>query len=297
MMTGKPLFQGSWVALMTPFHDGALDESAFRKLVAWQIGAGTSGLVPVGTTGESPTLSHDEHKRVVEWCIESAAGRVPVLAGAGSNSTAEAVDFVRHASQAGADGALVVTPYYNKPTQAGLVRHYETIAEASEIPIVIYDIPGRSVVSMDLDTMAKLAAHPNITGVKDSSQDLTRPTELTNRIGVGFSMLSGEDGTALPFRAAGGHGCISVTANVAPRLLAEMHEAWDAGDSAAALAIHAKLMPLHRALFCESSPGPVKYAAHLLGLCRAELRLPLTDISAASQSQVSTALTEVGLAN
>ena len=297
MMTGKPLFQGSWVALMTPFHDGALDESAFRKLVAWQIGAGTSGLVPVGTTGESPTLSHDEHKRVVEWCIESAAGRVPVLAGAGSNSTAEAVDFVRHASQAGADGALVVTPYYNKPTQAGLIRHYETIADASEIPIVIYDIPGRSVVSMDVDTMAKLAEHPNITGVKDSSQDLTRPTELTKRIGGGFSMLSGEDGTALPFRAAGGHGCISVTANVAPRLLAAMHAAWDAGDSAAALAIHAQVMPLHRALFCESSPGPVKYAAHLLGLCRAELRLPLTDISAASQSQVSTALTEVGLAN
>lgn len=296
-MSGQPLFQGSYVALITPFKDGALDEAAFRKLVSWQIAEGTNGLIPVGTTGESPTLSHDEHKQVVEWCIDEAAGRVPIIAGAGSNSTDEAVDFVRHASAAGADAVLVVTPYYNKPTQAGLMRHYEAVADASDVPVIIYDIPGRSVVSMAVDTMVKLAEHPNITGVKDSSQDLSRPTELGNRIGGGFSMLSGEDGTALPFRAAGGHGCISVTANIAPRLLAEMHAAWQAGDIAAAMAINARLMPLHAAMFCESSPGPVKYAASLMGLCGEEMRLPMTDIDASSKTKVKQAMRDAGLIN
>jgi 4-hydroxy-tetrahydrodipicolinate synthase len=296
-MSGQPLFQGSYVALITPFKHGALDEAAFRKLVSWQIAEGTNGLIPVGTTGESPTLSHDEHKQVVEWCIDEAAGRVPIIAGAGSNSTDEAVDFVRHASAAGADAVLVVTPYYNKPTQAGLMRHYEAVADASDVPVIIYDIPGRSVVSMAVDTMVKLAEHPNITGVKDSSQDLSRPTELGNRIGGGFSMLSGEDGTALPFRAAGGHGCISVTANIAPRLLAEMHAAWQAGDIAAAMAINARLMPLHAAMFCESSPGPVKYAASLMGLCGEEMRLPMTDIDASSKTKVKQAMRDAGLIN
>jgi len=296
-MSGQPQFQGSYVALMTPFKNGALDEAAFRKLVSWQIAEGTNGLIPVGTTGESPTLSHDEHKQVVEWCIDEAAGRVPIIAGAGSNSTDEAVDFVRHASKAGADAVLVVTPYYNKPTQAGLLRHYETIADASDVPVIIYDIPGRSVVSMAVDTMVKLADHPNIAGVKDSSQDLLRPTELGNRIAGGFSMLSGEDGTALPFLAAGGHGCISVTANIAPRMLSEMHAAWQAGDIRTAMAINARVMPLHAAMFCESSPGPVKYASSLMGLCGEEMRLPMTDIDASSKVKVKQAMLDVGLIN
>lgn len=295
MMTGDPLFRGSYVALVTPFSNGVVDEAAFRKLVSWQIDQGTNGLIPVGTTGESPTLSHDEHKQVVELCIDEAAGRVPVIAGAGSNATAEAVDFVRHASQAGADAVLVVTPYYNKPTQNGLMRHYEAVADASDVPVVIYDIPGRSVVSMDIDTMVALAEHDNITGVKDSSQDLSRPTMLANAIGSGFSLLSGEDGTALPFRAAGGHGCISVTANIAPRLLSDMHAAWDKGDIADAMAINARLMPLHSAMFCETSPGPVKYAASLLGMGSADMRLPMTSISDASKQTIKQVMQQLEL--
>ncbi len=295
MMDGRPLFKGSCVALVTPFKDGTLDELAFRALVSWQIAEGTSGLIPVGTTGESPTLSHHEHKQIVSWCIDEAAGRVSVIAGAGSNSTAEAIDFVRHASQSGADAVLVVTPYYNKPTQLGLIAHFTEVAEASTIPVVIYDIPGRSAVSMNIDTMVTLSEHPNIVGVKDSTQDLSRPTVMANLVGDGFSQLSGEDATALAFRAAGGHGCISVTANIAPRLLAEMHAAWDQGDTATAMRINSQLMPLHQALFCESSPGPVKYAAKLLGLCGDELRLPLVLISDSSKSTVKSALKTVGL--
>lgn len=289
-MMDKPLFSGSCTALITPFDGEKLDESAFRKLVSRQIEEGTSALIPVGTTGESPTLSHDEHKRVVELCIEETAGRVPVIAGAGSNSTAEALDFAHHAASAGADGLLVVTPYYNKPPQSGLKRHYLAIAEAVSLPLIIYDIPGRSVVAMNDDTMADLAAHSNIIGVKDSTQDLSRPTRLLNRIGPGFCQLSGEDGTALPYRAAGGHGCISVTANIAPGLLARMHRAWDQGDIETAMAINARLMPLHEALFCEASPGPVKYAASLLGLCDAGLRAPLGEIAETSKQQVRSAL-------
>ncbi len=297
MMNGEALFGGSCVALITPFDGDGVDEHAFRKLVNWQITEGTNGLIPVGTTGESPTLSHEEHKRVVEICIEENAGRVPVIAGAGSNSTLEAVDFARHAASAGADALLVVTPYYNKPTQDGLKRHYTAIADAVSIPVIIYDIPGRSIIAMTNETMAELAAHPNITGVKDATADLARPTHLLNRIGPGFSQLSGEDGTALAYRAAGGHGCISVTANIAPRLLAEMHAAWDQGNIARAMEINAQLMPVHEAMFCEASPGPVKYAARLLGLSSDSLRLPLCEIADTSKDQVRSALRHAGLLN
>tara|TARA_E500000178_G_C17034671_1_gene762679 strand:+ start:3457 stop:4347 length:891 start_codon:yes stop_codon:yes gene_type:complete len=296
-MNGEALFGGSCVALITPFDGDGVDEHAFRKLVNWQITEGTNGLIPVGTTGESPTLSHEEHKRVVEICIEENAGRVPVIAGAGSNSTLEAVDFARHAASAGADALLVVTPYYNKPTQDGLKRHYTAIADAVSIPVIIYDIPGRSIIAMTNETMAELAAHPNITGVKDATADLARPTHLLNRIGPGFSQLSGEDGTALAYRAAGGHGCISVTANIAPRLLAEMHAAWDQGNIARAMEINAQLMPVHEAMFCEASPGPVKYAAGLLGLSSDSLRLPLCEIADTSKDQVRSALRHAGLLN
>lgn len=297
MMNSEALFGGSCVALITPFDGDGVDEHAFRKLVNWQITEGTNGLIPVGTTGESPTLSHEEHKRVVEICIEENAGRVPVIAGAGSNSTLEAVDFARHAASAGADALLVVTPYYNKPTQDGLKRHYTAIADAVSIPVIIYDIPGRSIIAMTNETMAELAAHPNITGVKDATADLARPTHLLNRIGPGFSQLSGEDGTALAYRAAGGHGCISVTANIAPRLLAEMHAAWDQGNIARAMEINAQLMPVHEAMFCEASPGPVKYAAGLLGLSSDSLRLPLCEIADTSKDQVRSALRHAGLLN
>lgn len=297
MMNGEALFGGSCVALITPFDGDGVDEHAFRKLVNWQITEGTNGLIPVGTTGESPTLSHEEHKRVVEICIEENAGRVPVIAGAGSNSTLEAVDFARHAASAGADALLVVTPYYNKPTQDGLKRHYTAIADAVSIPVIIYDIPGRSIIAMTNETMAELAAHPNITGVKDATADLARPTHLLNRIGPGFSQLSGEDGTALAYRAAGGHGCISVTANIAPRLLAEMHAAWDQGNIARAMEINAQLMPVHEAMFCEASPGPLKYAAGLLGLSSDSLRLPLCEIADTSKDQVRSALRHAGLLN
>ena len=295
MMKGEPLFKGSCTALITPFDGAGVDEDAFRRLVDWQIDQGTAGLVPVGTTGESPTLSHDEHKTVVELCIKASAGRVPVIAGAGSNSTAEALDFARHAESAGADALLVVTPYYNKPTQAGLVRHYTAIADAASIPVIIYDIPGRSVVAMADETMEELARHKNIAGVKDATADVARATSLANRIGPGFTQLSGDDGTALAYRIAGGHGCISVTANVAPGPLAEMHAAFDAGDIARAMEINALLMPLHEAMFCESSPGPVKFAAAQMGLCSADLRPPLGEIEESSMERVMAALHHAGL--
>ena len=284
------MFRGSIVALITPFRDGRVDEKAFQSLVDWQVGQGTHGLVPCGTTGESPTLSHEEHMRVVELCIESAAGRVPVIAGTGSNSTAEAMALTRHARDAGADAALVVTPYYNKPTQEGLFRHYKAIHDAVDIPIVIYNIPGRSVVDMSVETMARLARLPNIVGVKDATQDLARPVWTRLAIGADFCQLSGEDGTALPFLAQGGHGCISVTANVAPRLCADMHEAWARSEVARAMEIGDRLMPLHGAIFNETSPGPVKYAASLLGLCLADTRLPLAEVSEATRSRVRAAL-------
>ena len=298
MSYGLPLppFSGSCTALVTPFHNGAVDADRFCKLVDFQIENGTAALVPVGTTGESPTLSHEEHDLVVELCIKQAAGRVPVIAGAGSNSTAEAVRLARHAAAAGADAVLIVSPYYNKPTQAGLYAHFAAVAGAVDVPVIVYDIPGRSIVRVDDNTLAKLVAdHGNISGIKDATADLARPTILQNMLGNGFTRLSGEDATALPYLAAGGHGCISVTANIAPKLLSDMHAAWWAGDMTIAQAIHQKLLPLHEAMFCEASPGPVKYAASLLGICAAETRLPLCEIAESSKSQVKEALVGAGL--
>lgn len=291
------MFKGSITALITPFSNGGIDEAAFQALVEWQIAEGTDALVPVGTTGESPTLSHAEHKRVVELCIEAAAGRVPVIAGTGSNATAEAIELTRHAKAAGADAALVVMPYYNKPTPEGQYRHFKAIHDAVEIPIVIYNIPGRCVVDMSVETMARLAKLPNIVGVKDATQDLVRPMATRLAIGPDFCQLSGEDGTVLPFLVQGGHGCISVTANVAPRPLAEMHDAWQRRDLETAMRINERLMPLHRALFCESSPGPVKYAASLLGRCQPTTRLPLCEIAEESKRRVEAAMTSAGLLN
>jgi 4-hydroxy-tetrahydrodipicolinate synthase len=291
------MFRGSIVALITPFTNGAFDESAFRALVEWHIAEGTDGLVPCGTTGESPTLDHAEHKRVVEVCIDAARGRVPVIAGTGSNSTAEAIQLTRHAKQAGAEAALVVTPYYNKPTQDGLFRHYQAIVEAVDLPVIIYNIPPRSVIDMSVETMARLAKLPNIIGVKDATADLTRPIRTRLAIGSGFCQLSGEDGTALPFLAAGGHGCISVTANVAPALCAQMQRAWRDGDVATAMALQDRLMPLHTALFCESNPAPVKYAASLIGKCPPETRLPLAPLAEASRETVRRGMQSAGLLN
>ncbi len=294
---GNPLFKGSLVALITPFKDDGIDEAAFRKLVSWQIEEGTDGLIPVGTTGESPTLSHEEHKRVVELCVEEASGRVPVIAGAGSNSTAEAVDFTRHAKEAGADAVLHVTPYYNKPTQEGMYRHFTAIAEAVDIPIIIYNIPPRSVIDMSIDTMKRLAEHPNVVGVKDATADLVRPIKTRLAIGPDFCQLSGEDATIMPYLSQGGHGCISVTCNVAPGPLSQLHKAWQAGDVATAMSINDRLLPLHDALFCETSPGPVKYAASLLGLCAPDARLPICEIADSSKQRVENAMRHAGLLN
>ncbi len=289
------MFKGSMVALVTPFRDGAVDEKAFQDFVEWQIAEGTHGLVPCGTTGESPTLSHDEHKRVTELCIEAAAGRVPVVAGAGSNSTAEAIDLARHAKEAGADGVLVVTPYYNKPNQDGLYAHFKAINDAVEIPIIIYNIPPRSVVDMTVETMAELAKLPNVVGVKDATTDLQRPLETRIAAGPDFCQLSGEDGTALPFLIQGGVGCISVSANVAPKLCAMMHNAWQQGALDTAMQINERLMPLHKAMFFQPSPAGAKYGAHLLGHCTPDTRLPLTPAAPATQAQVRDAMTGLEL--
>ena len=291
-----PRFAGSCTALVTPFKNGAVDADSFCKLVDFQIDNGTAGLVPVGTTGESPTLSHEEHDLVVELCIKQAAGRVPVIAGAGSNSTAEAVRLAEHAATAGADAVLIVSPYYNKPTQAGLYAHFAAVAAAVDVPVIVYDIPGRSIVRVNDDTLARLASDfANISGIKDATADLVRPTAVQNLLGNDFTQLSGEDATALPYLAAGGHGCISVTANIAPKLLSEMHAAWWASDIKTAQTIHQKLLPLHNAMFCEASPGPVKYAASLLGICVAETRLPLCEIADSSKAQVKAGLVSAGL--
>lgn len=292
------MFKGSLVALITPMReDGTVDEAAFQTFVEWQIDQGTAGIVPVGTTGESPTLDHAEHKRIVEMAVEVAHGRVPVIAGAGSNSTAEAIELTRHAKQAGATAALIVTPYYNRPTQEGMYLHFSTIADAVDLPIVIYNIPPRSVVDMSVETMARLARHNNIIGVKDATANLARPLHTRAAIGPDFCQLSGEDHTALSFLAAGGHGCISVTANVAPRLCAEMHQAWSDGDIDSAMAIQDRLVPLHDSLFAESSPGPVKFAASLLGHGTAHCRLPLAPIAESSKTRVQQAMQRIGLLN
>jgi len=286
------------VALVTPMHaDGGIDEAAYARFIDWQIAEGTQGIIPVGTTGESPTLSHDEHKRVVEIAIETARGRVPVIAGAGSNSTAEAIGLATHAKKAGANAVLVVTPYYNKPTQEGLYRHYTAIADAADIPIIIYNIPGRSVIDMSVETMARLAKHKNIVGVKDSTGNLARPLHTARACGPDFVQLSGEDHLAVAYLASGGHGCISVTANVAPRLCAEMHNAWAAGDVKQAMAIQTRLVPLHDAMFVESNPGPVKYAVSLLGYGTNTSRLPMAPVAEATEQKVRAAMVEVGLLN
>jgi 4-hydroxy-tetrahydrodipicolinate synthase len=290
------MFKGSLVALITPMTaDGALDEDSFARFVDWQIREGTKGIVPVGTTGESPTLSHDEHKRVVEIAIKVSAGRVPVIAGAGSNSTSEAIDLTRHAKLAGADAALVVTPYYNKPTQEGLYLHYAAIAEAVDLPVLIYNIPPRSVVDMSVETMARLSKLRNIVGVKDATASLTRPLHTTVACGPDFCQLSGEDHTALAFLAAGGHGCISVTANIAPRLCSQMHAAWQTGHVSEAMHIQSRLVALHDAMFCETSPGTVKYAASLLGFTADICRLPLAPV--AECTRVRAAMVGAGLLN
>jgi len=288
-------FKGSISALVTPFRDGDVDEAAFQKIIDWQINQGIDGLVPCGTTGESPTLSHEEHKRLINLCVEAANGRVPVIAGTGSNATSEALELTRHAERAGADAALIVVPYYNKPTPEGQYRHFQAIHDATGIPIIIYNIPGRSVVDMSVETMARLAALPRIVGVKDATADLARPLRTRCAIGPDFCQLSGEDATALPFLAQGGSGCISVSSNVAPKLTAAMHAAWRAGDLAQAMEINERLMPLHDALFSETSPGPVKYALSLMGHCTAELRLPLAPIGDAARKKTEATLRTLGL--
>ncbi|MBJ27129.1 MAG: 4-hydroxy-tetrahydrodipicolinate synthase [Rhodospirillaceae bacterium] len=272
-------FEGYFTALVTPFSGGQIDEAAFRDLVEWQISEGARGLVPCGTTGESPTLTHKEHMRVVELCIDVVSGRVPIIAGAGSNATIEAKNLTRHAKEAGADGTLLVMPYYNKPTQEGMYRHYMTIADAVEIPQFIYNIPGRCVVDMSIETMARLSKHINIVGVKDATADLCRPTLVRRACGEDFIQFSGEDGTALGFLAQGGHGVISVTANITPRACMEFFEAWQSGDNFEAVKKHTALMPIHDILFIESSPIPVKFALSLMNRCTQEFRLPLCEPS------------------
>jgi 4-hydroxy-tetrahydrodipicolinate synthase len=290
-------FRGSITALVTPFKDGAVDEDSLRGHVNWQIENGTHGLVPVGTTGESPTLTPREHDRVIEICVEEARRRVPVIAGAGSNATAEAVAFSQHAEKVGADALLIVTPYYNKPTQEGLYRHFKAINDAVGIPIVIYNIPGRSVIDMSIETMARLFELPNIVGVKDATANVARASLQRQAMGLDFIQLSGEDATALGFMAHGGHGCISVTSNVAPRLCSEMQEACLSGDYRSALDVQDRLMPLHTALFVETNPSPTKYALSVLGRMSDEVRLPMIPVSESTRQAVRSAMTHAGLIN
>lgn len=290
--------QGSIPALITPMKDGAVDEKAFRKFVAWQIKEGSHGLVPVGTTGESPTVTPEEHKRIIEICIEEAEGKVPVIAGTGSNNTAEAIDYTAHAKKAGADAALIVVPYYNKPTQEGIYAHFKAIADAVDIPIFVYNVPGRTVANISVETLGRLIKDcRNIVGTKDATADMTRPSRQRLLSGEGFIQLSGEDGTALGFNAHGGVGCISVTANVAPRLCSEFQEATLKSDYKAALKLQDRLMPLHHALFVETSPGPIKYAVSLLGHCTPEARLPMVPVSESTKKVVKDAMVHAGLLN
>jgi 4-hydroxy-tetrahydrodipicolinate synthase len=292
------MFAGSLVALITPFKNGSVDEKGFEKFVGWQIKEGTDGLVPCGTTGESPTLSMDEHKRVIDICIATAKGTgVPVIAGTGSNSTAEAIELTRHAKQAGADAAMLVVPYYNKPTQEGLFQHFKAVAEAVDIPILLYNVPPRTGGDMQVDTVVRLSQVKNIIGIKDASYDMARPTLTRLRARKGFCQLSGEDASAVGFLAQGGDGCISVTANVAPRLCADMHDAWKARNLDKVFEIQDRLMPMHKAMFCETSPGPVKFGAELIGQCSAEMRLPMVPIAESSKKAVREAMVHAGLIN
>ena len=289
------MFKGSFTALITPFKNGKFDEASFRSLIDFQINSGTHGLVPTGTTGESPTLSHDEHIRIVEVCIEQANNKVPIIAGTGSNSTDEAIYLTKHAEKAGADAALVVTPYYNKPSQEGLLQHFTEIANSVNIPIVIYNIPGRSVIDMTNETMAKLYKLKNIIGVKDATGDIPRVYSTKNDVGEDYILLTGDDSTTLAFMTYGGHGAISVTSNIAPKLCSEFQNLCIDKKFYEASIINDQLMPLHRALFLESSPGPVKYAASVLGLCSEEVRLPVTTISKETKESIDSALRHASL--
>ena len=289
------MFFGSIPALITPFNKSEVDYDSFQKIIEWSIEQGSHGFVPCGTTGESPTLSHDEHKNVVDVCIKIVDKRVPVIAGTGSNNTIEAIEFTKHAEESGADGALIVTPYYNKPTQEGLYLHYKKIAESTNLPIVIYNIPGRSVVDMSIETMVELSKINNIIGVKDATNDLFRPLLTRTKIKKSFCYLSGEDGTALAFLIQGGNGCISVTANIAPKLCSELHNHWKNKEIDKALQINLKLAKIHHALFIESSPAPVKYAAELLNLCSAETRLPIAPIKDSTKLIIKKCMSEANL--
>jgi len=291
------MFHGAITAMVTPFKDGEVDWTAFEALTERQIEKGIHGLVPCGTTGESPTLSHEEHMEVVERCVNITDGRVPIIAGTGSNSTTEAIFLTQHAQKAGANAALIVTPYYNKPSQDGLYAHYKAIHDATDIPIIIYNIPGRCVIEMSTDTMAELAKLPNIIGVKDATNNLDKIKETRDAIGADFCQLSGEDPTIYAFLQNGGHGCISVTSNIAPDLCAELQNKWRAGDKNGAKDIHDRLTPLHSALFVETSPQPVKYALSRLGLCTDEVRLPLIAASAHARQTVDKALEDAQLIN
>ena len=284
------MFYGSVVALITAFKQGRIDEGAFQSFVEWQIEEGTNGLVPCGTTGESVTLHTDEQHRVIELCIEAARGRVPVMPGTGSNSTEKTIEMTRFAKNAGANAALVVTPYYNKPSQEGLYQHFKAVNDAVDLPIYVYNIPGRSVVDMSVQTLAKLTQLPNIAGIKDATADLGRAIRTRMTTPELFCMLSGDDATQLAYLASGGDGCISVTGNIAPRLNSEMHTAFRGGDMQRARDLHMRLMPLHDDLFCDSNPAPVKFAASLMGKCRNELRLPMTPVSKANEAVVKRAM-------
>ena len=287
------MFKGSITALITPLKNGKVDEKAFQDFVEWQINQGSHGLVPCGTTGESPTLTHEEHERVIDLCIETANGKVPVIAGTGSNSTDEAISLTKYSKQAGADAALIVTPYYNKPTQEGLYNHFKAINDSCNIPIIIYNIPGRSVVDINIETMKKLAKLKNIIGVKDSSNDLSRPLLTTESIGKNFCQISGEDATVVPFLSQGGHGCISVTANIVPKMCSDLHNAWQKGNFKKVQSLNSFLFPLHNVLFLETSPGPVKYAASLLKICSEELRLPLVKVEPSTKKEIKSILTKL----
>jgi 4-hydroxy-tetrahydrodipicolinate synthase len=289
------MFKGSIPAVITPFNENKVDYFSLTKVLNYLIDNGSHGLVPCGTTGESPTLSHDEHKKIIEETIRVSDKRVPVIAGTGSNNTWEAIEYTDHAEKSGADAALIVTPYYNKPTQLGLYEHFKTIAEKTNIPIIIYNIPGRSIVDMSIETMIELSKIENIIGVKDATNDLFRPLLTRKKMNNDFCYLSGEDGTALAFLAQGGQGCISVTANVAPKLCSDMHTAWQELNISKAQEINLKLSLLHNALFIESSPGPVKYAASLLGLCNEDTRLPLSEIKNDTKKTIKSCLKELQL--
>lgn len=293
-----PILQlkGSLPALLTPLtREDKVDKEAFQNFVQWQIDQGSHGVCPVGTTGESHTLDHDEHKLVIELCLEVARGRVPVVAGTGSNATHEAIDMTQHAQELGVDAVLIVTPYYNRPTQEGMFQHFKAVHDNSDIPIVLYNVPGRSVVNLSVDTVARLSELPRVIGIKDATADLSIPVPTRGRASEGFTLLSGEDATVVPFLSLGGHGCVSVTANIAPRLCADLHEAWWKRDLDKVTAINDRLMPLHNALFLETSPQPAKFAASVLGLMDNNLRLPMIPVQPETEKAVIDAMSFAGL--